>query len=448
MTGTSPDTYRRLADAAWRWVLDQVRWEDGPWIPESVTPGEVLEVPQHRDGMHSGVGGLAYVLAEISLTRAWTDEELTLAGAVADRLRLGIADEEDCTFFDGLPSAIGVLTALQEPGADAAMARLADLATPDGWPQTALGPPRYLPGTRIHDATLGTGGVLLAALWARRHGVVGAESVADHATQVLLADAEHLPTGTNWLMAPRRFRPTPSPQMPNFSHGLAGIATALACAGADLDRPDLTAAARSGAEHLVTLGDTGGQGFVLPLHIPTLPDFEDVTYTWCHGPTGTSLLFPALHRAGVHDVAGEPTLAWQRRCLHSVRTSGLPARLRPGFWDNDGRCCGTAGVGEVFLDSWQRSSEQEDRDFAVELADAVVDRAVHDGPHAYWRFVEHRAPEPLLPPGVGWMQGAAGIAAFLFRTSRLLDDGPDAPAVARMDNWWALPSGQSADHLP
>jgi lantibiotic modifying enzyme len=131
-----------------------------------------------------------------------------------------------------------------------------------------------------------------------------------------------------------------------------------------------------------------------------------------------------------------------------VRTSGLPARLRPGFWDNDGRCCGTAGVGEVFLDSWQRAGHDEDRDFAVQLADALVDRAVHDGPDAYWQFVEHRAPEPLLPPGVGWMQGAAGIAAFLFRIARLLDDGPAAPAVARMDNWWALPTDPSADHLP
>ena len=440
----SNDAYRRLADDAWRWVLDQVRWEDGPWIPESVTPGEVPQVPGQRDGMHSGVGGLAYVLAEIRLTRAWTDEEHTLAGAVADRLRLGIADEEDCTFFDGLPSAIGVLIALQEPGVDAAIARIADLATPDGWPQTVLGPPRYLPDTRIHDATLGTGGVLLAALWAGRHGAPGAAAVSGHAAQVLLSDAEHLPTGTNWLMAPQRFRPTPSPQMPNFSHGLAGIATALACAGSELDRPDLTAVARSGAEHLVTLGDTSGKGFVLPLHLPTLPDFEEVTYTWCHGPTGTSLLFPALHRAGVHDVAGEGPLSWHRRCLHSVRISGLPARLRPGFWDNDGRCCGTAGVGEVFLDSWQRARDEVDLEFAIELADALVERAVHDGPHVYWQFVEHRAPEPLLPPGVGWMQGAAGSAAFHFRLSRLLDDGPDAGAVPRMDNWWALPMDQAS----
>jgi len=228
--------------------------------------------------------------------------------------------------------------------------------------------------------------------------------------------------------------------MPNYSHGLAGIAAALACAGAELNRPDLTAAAASGAEHLVTLGDSSQEGFVLPQHIPTLPDYDRVTYSWCHGPTGTSLLFLALERAGVHAVAEESSLSWHRRCLHSVETSGIPTRRYPGFWDNDGRCCGTAGVGEVFLDSWQRAGHPGDLEFAVNLADALVDRATHDGPHVYWRFVEHRAPRPLLLPGVGWMQGAAGIASFLFRIARLLRDGSDGVQVPRMDNWWALPT--------
>ncbi|MGC4110767.1 MAG: hypothetical protein QM747_10165 [Nocardioides sp.] len=58
----------------------------------------------------------------------------------------------------------------------------------------------------------------------------------------------------------------------------------------------------------------------------------------------------------------------------------------------------------------------------------------------YWRFVEHRNEDPLLPPGPGWMQGAAGIAAYLLRIARVLDQGRDAPAVPRMDTWWTLPS--------
>jgi len=96
-------------------------------------------------------------------------------------------------------------------------------------------------------------------------------------------------------------------------------------------------------------------------------------------------------------------------------------------------------VGEVFLDSWHRAGDDQDLEFALELADTLRHRAVWEGPHAFWRFIEHNAAEPLLPPGVGWMQGAAGIAAFLFRVSRVIRDGTKASAVPRMDTWWALP---------
>lgn len=434
------DVLSELAESGWRWVLDQVRGDDGPWIPESVGPATPAEPPELRDGMHSGIGGLALALAEVRLSRDLDDEESALGHAVGERLRSRIAGERDCTFFDGLPSTIGALTALESPGVQAAVDRLAELAEPDGWPQRIVGPPRYAEDARVHDLTLGTAGVLLAALWARRHGVAAADGVAGHAAAVLVDAAEELPTGLNWLMVPRRFLAEASAaEMPNLSHGLAGIATALALAGAELGRPDLTDVARRGAEHLVTIGDRSRGGFVVPMRVPDSADLETYTYTWCHGAAGTSLLFAALERAGVREVAGEDPGAWRRRCLQSVRTSGLPERLRPGFWDNDGRCCGTAGVGEVFLDAWQGSGEAAELDFAVRLAGALVERAVWADDRACWRFVEHRAAEPLLPPGVGWMQGAAGIVAFLFRINRVLRDGRDAPAAGRMDNWWALP---------
>lgn len=93
--------------------------------------------------------------------------------------------------------------------------------------------------------------------------------------------------------------------------------------------------------------------------------------------------------------ASRPT-DWHRRCLQSVRSSGLPDRIRPGFWDNDGRCCGTAGVGDAFLDAWQRGGTDDDLAFALRLADAVV-------------------------------------------------DGREAPAVARLDTWWAVVAEAEVD---
>ncbi len=443
-------SYRSVAEAGLAWVLGQVRWDDGPWIPLDVT---ATGPAPDRDGMHSGIGGLAHLLSEVRATRTWTADERALADDVVARLRSRVAEQADVTLFDGQASTVGALLALGADGAEEALLRLTAMATPDGWPQDAVGPPRYSSDACIHDATLGTAGVLLAALFARRSADPGtirvADSLADHAAAVLLAEAEPVPTGTDWRWIPERYALEPEPRrMPNWSHGVAGIAGSLAVAGAELGRPDLTAAARSGAEHLVSLADTTGDGFVVPMTIPDRPGEEAATYTWCHGPTGTSLLFAALDQAGVTEVAGAAPADWERRCLHSVRTSGIPARLRPGFWDNDGRCCGTAGVAEAFLSRWQRTGEPDSLAFAFVLADTLVEHAVLDATGACWRFTEHRNADPLLPPGVGWMQGAAGIAATLFRASRVAEHGADAVAVPRMDSWWSLPAARQRLAVP
>ncbi len=293
-------------------------------------------------------------------------------------------------------------------------------------------------GAHGNDATLGTASVLLGALWAHRYDVTGAAELAARASEMLMAEREPREGGTYWPFVPLRFLTGDDVQMPNWSHGQAGIAAALVAAGLVLDRSDLVEAATSGAEYLLLLADTSDGGLRLPHRIPGLPDMDTFTYSWCHGPTGTSLLFAALDRAGVPSVGGATPRSWSA-CLHSLRVSGIPERLHPGFWDNDGRCCGTAGAGDVILNAWQRHGRDEDLAFAITLGDALVDRVIDDGAHAYWRFTEHRNTDPLLPPGPGWMQGAAGIVAYLFRLARLLEQGREAECVARMDTWWAIP---------
>ncbi len=432
-----PSLYRDLAERSWAWVQTQVREsDDGLWLPEKPDQTEPGDYPH---GMHSGIGGLAHLLAEIRLTRDLTAEEQRLGDGIAETLVRRIADATEYDYFDGLTSTLGILTALDAPGADLAVARLRDLATPDGWQPSFLGPPQAVPEARCNDVTLGTASVLLGALWAMRYDVPGSADLAVRAADVLLAEKEEVPTGLDWRFVPKRYLIEGGRyQMPNWSHGLAGIAAALAVAGRVLDRPDLVGAARLGAEHLVTLGDISDGGLRLAHVIPDQEDLDTYTYTWCHGPAGTSLLFAALDRAGVTAVGDRTPYDWERACMHSLKVSGIPERLHPGFWDNDGRCCGTAGVGDVVLNVWQRQGEDDDLAFATTLADAIVDRSITDGDHVYWRFVEHRNDDPLLPPNPGWMQGAAGIAAYLFRLARVLEQGRDAEAVTRMDTWWAL----------
>ena len=77
---------------------------------------------------------------------------------------------------------------------------------------------------------------------------------------------------------------------------------------------------------------------------------------------------------------------------------------------------------------------------ALTMGDALADRAIRDAAGARWRFIEYRQDPPLLPPGTSWMQGAAGIAAFLLRLARVTESGPDAVVVDRPDQWWAVPA--------
>jgi lantibiotic modifying enzyme len=433
------DRYRELGEAAWSWVLDQVREDDGPWLPETVSEdaaqdsADIAPAPD-RDGLYSGIAGLAPVLAEIARYREPTDRERSLAAGIVTRLSAASKKRTEPSLYDGLAGDVTALKLL-DPGTESvALRRLAELATPDGWKTTV----EFEAGSDapLNDIIMGTAGVVLTAVWA---GGEFAESIATTGCEALLRVAHGTAAGLDWGIGA-----TTDWRAPNYSHGTAGVASALAVAGAALGRDDFVEAAVQGARHVLSVGSLDDGGFVVPHTIPpSKREVEPVTYTWCHGPAGTSHLFSALAHAGVTEVSGFGVGELRQRCLTSILTSGVPQRLRPGFWDNDGRCCGTAGVGDVLLDAAQDCGDPETAETLVRAArgmgDALVERAIRDETGARWRFLEHRQEPPLLPPGTTWMQGAAGIAAYLFRLARFVGTGPVAAVVDRPDQWWAVP---------
>ena len=422
--------------------MSQVRESDGPWLPEAVPPdGRPAGPGADRDSLYAGIGGLAPVLAEIGRYRALTGVEQALAAGIVARLCAVAPTRAEPSLYDGLAGDVTALKLLAPGSERVPLDRLASLMTPHGWHTTqGIEPGSAAPVT---DLVLGNAGVVLAAVWA------GGEHAADIARtggRALLAAADRTEGGLDWAMLPG----WPS-RMPNYSHGTAGVATALAIAGVALGRADFVAAARLGAQHLLAVGSLDDGGLIVPHTLPySARDVEPVTYNWCHGPAGTSQLFAALAAAGVDQVAGWPVGGLRHRCLHSILASGVPRRLRLGFWDNDGRCCGTAGVADVLLDAAQdcadRAQAQALLEAACTMADALAERAIRDQAGARWRFTEHRQDPPLLPPGTSWMQGAAGIAALLLRLARVLENGLSAPVVDRPDQWWAVPASLRTVH--
>jgi len=285
----------------WSWVLSQVREDDGPWLPATVSEyGSEMAPAEDRDSLYAGIGGLAPVLAEISQYRALRDVEHVLAAGVVARLSAKASLRTEPSLYDGLAGDVTALKLLAPGRESIALDRLAHLMTPAGWNTTLqIEPGSDAPAA---DLVLGTAGVVLAAIWA---GGEHAESIAVTGGESLLRAADPTNAGLDWGMLPG----SPS-RMPNYSHGTAGVAAALAIAGAALNRPDFVQAAIQGAQHLLAVGSLDDDGFIIPHTIPPATrEVEPVTYTWCHGPAGTSFLFAALSHAGVAEVAGREVTA-------------------------------------------------------------------------------------------------------------------------------------------
>lgn len=160
-------------------------------------------------------------------------------------------------------------------------------------------------------------------------------------------------------------------------------------------------------------------------------------------PAGDAQVFRLLAA-----VTADPV--WQDladRCWRTVIDSGLPRRLRPGFWDNSGRCCGTAGVLALAGDRFAQGRIMEgqimqgrgDLEFATVLVEDLTARAMIDERGARWSNHEHRVTPSELEPRTGWAMGNAGIIRELLRFARVTSgrdpayavSWPDQPAVDR-----------------
>ncbi|MFF5476753.1 lanthionine synthetase LanC family protein [Streptomyces sp. NPDC012935] len=411
----TPDEVEALAAEGLRWLLSAARdTGDGRGLVWPTRPSDDELNPM----LYSGTAGVVPVLLE-----AWRHFGDDSYADTAVRAARGLADsvegwEDDSLYFGRTGMALA-LRAVHDDLGDTAAGTAADRAL-------ELVRSRF-DGTRwgeLFELMGGNAGIGLGALLA------GQEDLAVRAVEPYARTAERTPAGVNW-----QHRPGAPGRMHHISHGTLGIVYGLAAVGHATGRKDLVELALAGAADVVSRDEGGPEGFLVPHSDPHhRPDVvERHNYGWCHGPTGDAQVFRLLR-----DLS--PDAAWPAladRCWHTVTHSGLPNRLRPGFWDNNGRCCGTAGVLALAVD---RIAEQDDSpDFAQRLVTDLAAHATRDADGARWSNIEHRATPSGLEPEPGWAMGNAGVVRELLRFARVVRGGepdyaftwPDQPTVRR-----------------
>lgn len=272
-----------------------------------------------------------------------------------------------------------------------ALRRLEAAATADGYP--------------IYDVFQGMAGVILWLLDAGPELGDRALALAVRLGDVLLARAQPARPGQLWMPDA-----APQPELPNFSHGTAGIAFALARLHQASGEERFLTAALAGAEHLLAIAYTDGDVCLVPHALPAGRGRYYLGY--CHGPVGTSRLF---HQLGV--ITGDRTWSdWFRRSVNGVLYSGAPEARTPGFWDNAGQCCGSAAIGEFMLSLHRLRADDRYLDRAHAIAAHILARATPTaGGGAEWIHAENRIDPFWKQSYTGYLHGAAGIGSFLVR---------------------------------
>lgn len=375
-------------------------WLTGPERPEGMSSTPTL---------YSGYSGVVLFLLELARAtgdKSWREEAVLGAdGLIADLLeRFEPTRGEAGLYTGGAGMGFTLHRVHQETGDEKyrqAAVRCRDLIHAAAQPAGA--------GVQWGDITDIVGGAAGTGLYllhvARAMDDPASRDLAARAGLRLIELGIPEVGGLKWRMTPEFKR-----LMPNFSHGTAGIAYFLATLYQHTGRKEFLAAALAGARYLQSVASTQGDGCLI---FHNEPEGKDLYYlSWCHGPVGTARLWVRLHQ--IDAKAG--WLDWARKGAKSILDSGVPEEKTPGFWNNAGQCCGSAGVAGFLLDLAKLTGDDAYRAHARRVArDLLAHATPTPGGGLKWVHAEHRIQPDYTYAQTGYMQGAAGIGMLLLQ---------------------------------
>ena len=377
------------------------------------TPGDAKRGAPELS-LYSGTPGV--ILGYLEL-HAFTGDKRFLAEAEAGALELVAHPPTDSGLYEGMAGhafvlrVVGQATGNRKLQAAALQAAKALAAAGPAW-------------NDINDIIAGSAGIGLTLL--AFHDLLGDQAInlARQAGDRLIAVAKPVADGQRkWMMDPTFPR-----EMPNFSHGTAGIAYFLATLSQQGGEKKHLEAALDGARYLRAIAVPSGDGTVIRHHDG---DGAELFYlSWCHGGAGTARLWERL-------LAIDGNADWRAAedaGARGIIAQGVPEQRTAGFWNNISQCCGNAGVAEYFLKRYSRTRNQGDLAYARRQADDLLKRGTEDGDADRWVQAENRVSPTEVAAQTGLMQGAAGVAIMLLHLDAALHGDHKTPRLELPDN--------------
>ena len=273
----------------------------------------------------------------------------------------------------------------------------------------------------FNDLIYGDAGTaLFLAYVAEQTGNKNAREMAQQGAQFLLAQAQQTQGGSFWYF--RRSKPF---NLPNFSHGTAGIAYVLATIGTLSDDESLREGARAGFDYIRSIAVIENGKIRIPYGWGSESWDGLYEFGWAHGLAGTAAFFRRLE---VSDIDASNASHYEVLSLHTLLNIGLPGAPSEPFAEpstSDDLRFGRAGVLSLLSNCCANSYGDDDSvKVRTALWSYIEDAAIRENRMAHWEV-----DAPAFMGGgraayTGIFHGAAGIGLAVLRMHARLEAKP------------------------
>jgi hypothetical protein len=217
--------------------------------------------------------------------------------------------------------------------------------------------------------------------------------------------------GTRWIRGERM-----DLDLPNFSHGTAGVGYFMVRLGEVSGLPRFSEAALRAVEYLDQIADRRDGLYLVPYGVPNEGYATPYDIGWAHGPAGTSRLHYAIWMQ-----TGDPDLRNRVEAgARAIVASGLPGESEDrARWSDPFRIdrrFGTSGA-VAFLIDWGFATENRTHlEVATRATDDILGRATNTADGIFWRLPLYGF-QGLEEDGVfmGYFYGSAGLGLTLLQ---------------------------------